>query len=217
MKVHRRSVVAIAAFAAAALAAACTPGGGGGAKATAAAGDMALGNPSAKVTLIEYASVTCSHCADFKKNVYPQLKANYIDTNKINFVFREFTTPPNEVSAAGFLLARCGNPSPEQYFARLDVLFEQQVAVFEALQAGQVRGALLNIAKSAGLSEDQFNACVTDQAGIARIKAGEEAGIKEFQISGTPTLILNGEKLTDPSAYTYEGLAKLIDEKLAAK
>ena len=105
MKVHRRSVVAIVALAAAAVVSACTPGGGGGAKATAAAGDMSLGDPNAKVTLIEYASVTCSHCADFKKNVYPQLKANYIDTNKINFVFREFTTPPNEVSAAGFLLA----------------------------------------------------------------------------------------------------------------
>lgn len=215
MKLIRRSVVAIAALAAAAMVAACTPGGG--AKATAAAGDMALGDPNAKVTLIEYASVTCSHCADFKKNVYPQLKANYIDTKKINFVFREFTTPPNEVSAAGFLVARCGNPTAEQYFARLDVMFEQQVAVFEALQAGQVRTALLNIAKSAGLTEEQFNACVTDQAGIARIKAGEEAGMKEFQITGTPTLILNGQKLSDPGAYTYEGLSKLIDEKLAAK
>lgn len=212
MRIDRRSVLALAAGAAAA---ACSPGAGGGAKAVAAAGDMALGDAKAKVTLIEYASVTCSHCAEFHKNVMPQLKANYIDTKKINYVFREFTTPPNEVAAAGFLLARCGEPTAEQYFARIDVLFEQQVAVFEALQAGQVRTALLNIAKSAGLSEEQFNACVTDQAGIARIKSGEEAGIKQFAISGTPTLILNGVKLDSPAAFTYEGLSKLIDEKLA--
>jgi len=214
MRIDRRTMLALAAGAAAA---ACSPGAGGGAKAVAAEGDMALGDAKSKVTLIEYASVTCSHCAEFHKNVWPQLKSNYIDTKKINFVFREFTTPPNEVSAAGFLVARCGQPSVDQYFARLDVLFEQQVSVFEALQAGQVRTALLNIAKSAGLSEEQFNACVTDQAGIARIKAGEEAGIKQFAISGTPTLILNGEKLSNPAAYTYEGLAKLIDEKLAGK
>ncbi|MFZ4601435.1 MAG: DsbA family protein [Caulobacterales bacterium] len=210
MGFDRRNVLALGLGAAVA---ACAPSGGG--KATAAAGDMALGNPASKVTLIEYASVTCSHCAEFKKNVWPQLKANYVDTKKINFIFREFTTPPNEVSAAGFLVARCGNPTPDQYFTRLEVLFDQQTAVFEALQAGQVRVALLNIAKSAGLTEEQFNACVTDQAGIARIKAGEEVALKEFNITGTPSLILNGEKLNDPSAYTYEGLAKLIDAKLA--
>jgi len=214
MRMDRRALAAFAAAAAAAALVACSPGGG--AKTTAAAGDMAIGNAASKVTLIEYASVTCSHCAQFKKDVYPKLKANYIDTKKINFVFREFTTPPNEVSAAGFLIARCGDATPEQYFARIDALFEQQSAVFEALQAGQVKTALLNIAKSSGLTEEQFNACVADQAGIARIKAGEEAGIKEFQISGTPTLILNGEKLTEPGDYTYEGLAKRLDAKLAA-
>lgn len=216
MQIDRRALLAVGlSMSAGAAVAACSPGGGG-APAAAASADMALGDANAKVTLIEYASVTCSHCADFKKNVYPQIKANYIDTGKIRFIFREFTTPPNEVSAAGFLLARCNNPTPEQYFARLDVLFEQQIPIFEALQAGQVRTALLNIARSAGLTEEQFNACVTDQAGIARIKAGEEAAIKEFQITGTPTLILNGQKLTDPAQYLYEGLAKAIDAKLGS-
>jgi len=216
MQIDRRALLAagLTVSAGAALAA-CSPGGNSAAPAAGGA-DMSLGPANAKVTLIEYASVTCSHCADFKKNVYPQLKTNYIDTGKIRFIFREFTTPPNEVSAAGFLLARCNNPTPEQYFARLDVLFEQQVAIFEALQAGQVRTSLLNIARSAGLTEEQFNACITDQAGIARIKAGEEAALKQFQITGTPTLILNNQRLTDPAEYTYEGLAKAIDAKLAA-
>lgn len=212
LRIDRRAMLAVGAGA---LAAACSPGGGGGAKATAAAGDMVLGDPNSKVTLIEYASVTCSHCRDFHRDVWPTIKSKYVDTNKIKFVFREFTTPPNEVSAAGFLLARCGGATPDQYFSRLSVLFEQQIPIFEALQKGEVRSVLLNIATSAGLSEDQFNACITDQAGIARIKAGEEAGMKEFQITGTPTLILNGEKISDPAAYTADGLSKLIDAKLA--
>jgi len=179
------------------------------------ASDMAIGDPKAPVTLIEYASLTCPHCRTFHESVLEKLKANYIDTGKVRFVFREFTTPPAELAAAGFQIARCGDADAERYFSRLAVMFDKQPQIFAALQAGQARQALLEIAQSAGLSEAQFDQCVSDEKGFARIKATEEAGVKEFKITGTPSLILNGERLTAPAAYTYEGLAELIDAEIA--
>jgi protein-disulfide isomerase len=191
--------------------------GGKSAPAAGAAGEMALGKADAPVTLIEYASVTCSHCREFHEKVWPGLKANYIDSGKIRFVFREFPTAPPEVAVAGFQVARCNAPTPEQYFQRLDVLFDQQEQVFAALQQGRVRDQLLTIAKSAGLTEDQFNACVADAAGVKRIQDTVAKGESDFKIEGTPTLILNNEKLTAPESYSYEGLSKMIDAKLAGR
>jgi protein-disulfide isomerase len=177
---------------------------------------MAIGDPKAKVQLIEYASVTCSHCREFHEKVWPALKANYIDQGKVRFVFREFPTNPVEIAVAGFQVARCAADAPEKYFSVLDVLFDQQNAVFDALERGGARDVLLNIAKSAGVSEDKFNACITDPAGVKRVQATVDRGEKLYKVQGTPTLILNGQKLEDPSAYTYDGLAKLIDAKLGA-
>jgi protein-disulfide isomerase len=208
----RREII-IGGMATAALSA-CGPSGGGGGSAGLDASDMAIGEPTAKVTVIEYASVTCPHCREFHEKVWPQLKANYIDTGKIRFVFREFPTPPQEVAVAGFQVARCAaGTDAQKYFSVIDILFEQQAQVFEALQKGTVRQQLLLIAQSAGVSEDAFNACITDPAASKRIADTTEKGINVFKITGTPSLIVDG-KLLGAEGVTYEGLSKAIDAKL---
>jgi len=192
-------------------------GGNGGTSAGNGPGpdDMVLGSASARATLIEYASATCPHCAHFHETVWDQLKTNYIDTGKLRFIFREFPTPPEAVAVAGFQLARCGGATPEQYFARLGELFRQQQAMFASGTMEGVRAKLLEIGASSGLSEQQVTQCISDDAGPDRIRRIEE-GSRQFNISGTPTLILNGQKLEDPRALTYEGLSQMIDQALAA-
>src|SRR5262249_15230618 len=148
-----------------------------------ATGDVSLGDPSGKVTLIEYASVTCPHCAEFHKEVWPQLKAKYIDTKKIKFVFREYLAGgAPEIAVAGFQIAGCAGDTPERYFSVIEALFDQQVAIFEAAERGAARDSLLNIAKSAGLSEDRFTQCVSDPAGQKRIKEIMDEGEKKFKV-----------------------------------
>lgn len=189
----------------------CNSGTG---NAAATADDMVLGAENAPVTLIEYASTTCPHCAEFHANVWPQLKTNYIDTGKLKFIFREFPTDPAAIAVAGFQLARCNGASPEQYYARLGVLFEQQRAIFATGSMAGVRDKFIEIGASAGLSQEQVMQCINDPAGAERIRRIGE-GAAQFQVTGTPALILNGEYLRDPSAYTYEGLARLIDAATA--
>lgn len=186
--------------------------------AAASSEDMALGPADAKVTVIEYASLACHVCFDFHEKVWPQLKANYIDTGKIRFIFREFPTGQPQIATAEHLLARCMAPTPEKYFEAVDMFFGQQTAVFEAAGSGQVREKLLSIAKTGGLSEEQFTKCIADPAQIARLNKVAEEGTKKYKIDGTPTIIINEEVLANTTAdpYTYEKIAKAIDAKLAA-
>ena len=177
--------------------------------------DVALGASNARATLIEYASATCPHCAHFHETVWDQLKANYIDTGKLRFIFREFPTPPEAVAVAGFQLSRCGGATPEQYFARLGEIFRQQHEMFASGTMEGVRAKLLEIGASSGLSEQQVMQCISDDAGPERIRRIEE-GSRQFNVTGTPTLILNGRKLDDPRALTYEGLSQMIDQALAS-
>src|SRR6201996_4270527 len=109
--------------------------------------DMTLGDPHARVTVIEYASASCPHCARFNNEVFPAFKAKYIDTGKIHYVFREFLTEPVEVAAAAFLTARCAGK--DKYFSVLDAVFKAQTQMF---QSGDIKGTLLGIAQSAGLT-----------------------------------------------------------------
>jgi protein-disulfide isomerase len=171
--------------------------------------DMSLGNPTAKVTVIEYASASCPHCAAFNNEVFPAFKAKYIDTNKIHYVFREFLTPPPEVAAAGFLTARCAGK--DKYFSVLDAIFRGQQAMF---QSGDYRGALLRIAQSAGLSESQFNACITDETAIKALNDRVQTYIKRDNITGTPTFMVNGKALDGEQS--LQSLSSAIDSAAAA-
>lgn len=195
---------------------ACNQGGGGGGARSRFEedGDMALGDPNAPIVLVEYASVMCTHCAHFHKEILPTLKAQYVDTGKVRYVLREFATPPREFAVAGFLIARCAGTTPQRYFQVVDALFQQQIAVFEAAQAGQGREKLLEIARSAGLSEDQFNQCVSDQNAIQRLQAVEKRGVEEFKITATPSFVMNGSKL-DLKTGTLEEMQGFIDAELA--
>ena len=162
----------------------------GGAKTDAA--DMTLGDPKAPVKITEYASASCTHCATFNNEVFPALKAKYIDTGKVHYTFKEFLTPPNEVAAAGFLTARCAGK--DKYFNVTDAIFHAQQEMFTT---GDMRGVLLRIAQSAGLTEEQFNACITDEAALKALNERVEKAIKVDKINATPTFVINGKKVKE--------------------
>ena len=200
---NRRAAMTAAALTAMAALAGCGGGNGGGA----AEGDMALGAPEgAKVTVIEYASVTCSGCAQWQEQVWPEFKTRYVDTNKVRYVFREFPTPPADIAAAGFLIARCAGE--DKYF---DVIHEIMASQREWQAGVPPRSTLVRVARGAGLSEQQFQACVSDEAAIkaldARVKSAVDAGV-----SGTPTFLVNGTRVVDRS---LQGLSDAIDDALA--
>jgi protein-disulfide isomerase len=180
------------------------------------ADDMVLGASDAPVTMIEYASTTCPHCAAFHEEVWDQLKETYIDTGRVRFVFREYPTAPAPVAVAGFQLARCGGATPEQYFTRVGELFRQQRAIFASGSMDGVRRKLIEIGAAAGLSEQQVLECIGDEAGAERIRDTVEAGNREFAITGTPTFIINGRKVEDPGVVTWEGLQRILDAELAS-
>jgi protein-disulfide isomerase len=159
-------------------------------KTQAASGDMSLGNPNSKVKVVEFASASCSHCARFNNEVFPAFKAKYIDTGKVQYTLREFLTPPNEVAAAGFLMARCAGK--DKYFPTLDAIYHNQAEMF---QTGDFRGVLLRIAQSQGMTEQQFNACVSDEAAIKALNERVDRAIKEEKITGTPTFKVNGKAI----------------------
>nr|WP_156796167.1 DsbA family protein [Brevundimonas subvibrioides] len=178
----------------------------GGAKG-AAEGDMALGAPEgAKVTVVEYASVTCHVCAAWQEEVWPGFKAKYVDTNKVRYVFREIPTPPVEVATAGFLLARCAGE--DKYF---DVVHEMLASV-KSWDAGvPPRQTLLQIANGVGIDQQQLQQCITDEDAIkaleARITAANARGV-----TGTPAFFVNDVAVTDR---TLDGLSAAIDAALA--
>ncbi len=171
----------------AALAASLAACGPKGTKVTAE--DMTLGNPNAKITVVEYASVACPHCAKWNEEVFPAFKAKYIDTGKINYVAREALTGEPRLANAGAMLARCAGK--DKYFQVTDAIYHAQKSIFTT---GDIRGELLTIAQSAGMSEDQFNACLTDE-NAAKSAERIDKSMKADKIQGTPTFIVNGKKV----------------------
>ena len=173
-----------------------------------AEGDMALGAPEgAKVTVVEYASVTCSGCAAWNEEVWPQFKAKYVDTGKVRYVFREYPTPPADVAVAGFLVARCAGE--DKYFHVIDQIMR---SLPEMHSGTPPRDILLRTAREAGLSEAQFQTCVADPEAVAameqRIKAAQSAGV-----TGTPTFMINGETVDR----SLDSLSQRIDSLLETK
>ncbi len=188
-------------------------GGAGGGGAGVSADDMVLGDANAPVTLIEYASTTCPHCAAFHEEAWEQLKTNYIDTGRVRFVFREYPTAPAPIAVAGFQLARCGGASSEQYFARIGELFRQQRAMFATGSMEGVRQKLIEIGSATGLSQDQVMQCIADESGAERIRNTVETANREFNVTGTPTFVINGTKYD--GAPSYAGVSAALDRALA--
>ena len=151
--------------------------------------EMALGKEDAPISIVEYFSMTCSHCANFHNKTFEALKTKYIDTGKVRFVAREFPFDPR--AAAAFMLARCA--PKEQYFPFISMLFKQQ-AGWATAQDG--RAALLQMSRLAGFSEETFNACLTNQKLLDDVNAVRERGAKDFGINSTPTFIINGKVYT---------------------
>jgi protein-disulfide isomerase len=147
--------------------------------------DLAIGKADAPVTIVEYASMTCPHCAAFHKNTYPALKERYIDTGKVRFIFREF--PLDEVAVAASMLARCAGG--DKAIALIDVLFNSQ----DTWAVRQPIPPLMQIAKQAGFTQSTFDACLKDQKLYENIVAVRERGSKEFKVESTPTLFVNGK------------------------
>ncbi|MDP3384653.1 MAG: thioredoxin domain-containing protein, partial [Phenylobacterium sp.] len=128
------------------------------------------------------------HCATFNNEVFPELKAKYIDTGKVHYTFKEFLTPPAEVAAAGFLLARCAGE--DKYFNVVDAIFHSQQEMFTS---GDVRGTLLRVARSAGMTEDQFQTCISSEEGLRALNARIEKTQRDARITSTPTFMINGK------------------------
>jgi protein-disulfide isomerase len=164
--------------------------------------DMALGPIKAPVTIVEYASMSCPHCAAFEQNVFPMLRSKYIDTGKVRFVFREF--PIDIKAAAASMLARCiGNGDAEKFFDVIDMLFKQQ----DQLMA-QTKDTLKAIGKQNGMSEQAVESCEKDQAMLDKLSADQKFAFEVLKVDATPTFFINGEKLR--GAMSFEELDQKI-------
>lgn len=169
--------------------------------------DLALGPIDAKVTVVEYASMTCGHCAAFAKDVWPEFKKKYIDTNKVHYVFREF--PLDNLAAAASMLARC--TGGDKTFPLIEILFQKQAEW--AFGEGNPVPRLFEIAKQAGFTQESFDKCLTDQKLLDNITAGRARASDVFGVSATPAFYVNGKKLD--GAPTIEAFDKMIEPLLA--
>lgn len=151
--------------------------------------DIIVGKPDAPVTIVEYASMTCPHCATFHKTVLPTLKQKYIDTGKVRLIFREF--PLDNLAAAASMLARCAGG--DKTAPLISTFFEQQEEW--AFVKGSPLPALLKIAEAAGFTKETFDKCLNDQKMLDGIVAVGERGRKSFSVTSTPTFFVNGTKL----------------------
>jgi protein-disulfide isomerase len=165
-------------------------------------GEMPEGLETAKVTMIEYASASCPHCASFHADVYPALKKDYIDTGKVRFLFREF--PHNDAGLGGFMVARCA--PPEKYHAIVGALFKTQEKWVPQPFVG-----LKEIALQAGFTEETFVAC-TKNADIAKAILAERKRAEGFGVDGIPYIFINGKKVEGEK--TFEALKAIIDPLL---
>ena len=167
--------------------------------------EMSVGKADAKVTIVEYMSMTCPHCARFHNETYDAIKTKYVDSGQVRFVVREFPFDPR--AAAAFMLARC---APEgQYFPMISMLFKQQ-ETWAAAPNG--RDALLQMSKLAGFTQESFEACLTNQKLLDDVQATMQKGDKDFGVKATPTFFVNGKKYS--GEMSVDTMSALIDSML---
>jgi protein-disulfide isomerase len=169
--------------------------------------DLTMGPESAKVTIVEYASMTCGHCMHFATAVFPEIKTKYIDTGKVRFVFREF--PLDARAFAASMLARCAGP--DKAFALVDALFHTQADW--AFVKTNPTPKLFEIAKQAGFTQESFDKCLTDQKLLEQLTAIKTRGDEVFGVNATPTFFINGKRLQ--AAPTIEEFDKVLGPLLA--
>jgi protein-disulfide isomerase len=164
--------------------------------------DVAIGSANAPVTITEYSSMSCPHCAAFSQNVFPMLRSKYIDTGKVRFVFREF--PLDIKAAAASMLARCiGKGDSEKYLGAVEILFKQQ----ERLMA-QTKDTLIYVGRLHGMSAQEVETCEKDQALLDKLAADQQYALRELKVISTPTFFLNGMRLQ--GSMSFEELEERI-------
>ena len=164
--------------------------------------EIFLGNKDAKIVVIEYASMTCIHCATFHKEVYPKIKKNYIDTNKIKFIFRDF--PLDKQALFASVLAKCA--PKDKYFNFVKLILTNQEKWIS--NDDTFMNKLRNIGKLAGLNENKINSCFKDEKMVDNIIRTRSIGEEKYNINSTPSLIINEKKY---SAMSYENFEKIIE------
>ncbi len=164
--------------------------------------DISIGSAKAPVTITEYASMSCPHCAAFGENVFPMLRSKYIDTGKVRFVFREF--PLDIKAAAASMLARCiANGDSEKYLGAVEILFKQQDRLMD-----QTKDTLKFIGRLNGMSEQEVETCGKDQVLLDKLAADQQYALQALKVDSTPTFFLNGERLK--GAMSFEELEERI-------
>ena len=167
--------------------------------------ELTLGDPNAPITIIEYASMTCSHCADFHNKTYPDLKKNHIDTGEVKFIFREF--PLDKLAMATSMLARCVDNEISMAF--IEILFKNR----DRWISENALNELKNFSKQAGLDSNEFDACLNNQQLLDDLIAGKEKAIEDYKINSTPSFIINGEVVSGNKPYSF--FKSKIEEILA--
>jgi protein-disulfide isomerase len=167
-------------------------------------GDVVLGSEKAPVTIVEYASMTCPHCAHFSTTTFPELEKRYIDTGKVRFIFREFPLDP--LAAAGFMLARCAGK--DKFMPIVEALFAKQ----RDWMLQEPIPPLMAIAKQFGFTEQSFDQCLANQQVLDSIQAVRDRAAEKLGVNSTPTFFINGKKFTGDQS--IEALAKEIEPYL---
>lgn len=176
--------------------------------------EKAVGSPTAPVTVVEYASMTCSHCAHFHTTTFPELKTKYIDTGKVRFIFREF--PFDDVAVAAFMLARC--LPDDKYYPMVSVLFERQLSFVRTSASDPSDKAfqgLLSVARQAGMSQADFEKCLTDKELAKKVQESAVYASTQLGVNSTPTFFINGKK--ESGAMPIEWWDKQLEPLLAGK
>ncbi len=170
--------------------------------------EMTMGPEDAPVTVIEYASLTCPHCARFHETTFQEVKRDFIDTGKIRYIYRDVFF--DGAGLRGSLLARCAGPT--RFFGMNDLLFSRQQEWLDAKTMGDVMDNLVRIGKVAGLGEEQIVSCIEDQEKAEVLEAWFRQHAEKDGITSTPTVVVDGKSYGNPS---YAELKKVLDEKLA--
>jgi protein-disulfide isomerase len=178
--------------------------------------DRVMGSPDAPVTIIEYASMTCSHCAAFATTVLPEIESTYVESGQVRFIFREF--PLDGAARVASALARC--QTGDNYFAFIDLIFENQQNWIANLTGGGNQGitqesveeSLLEYARIAGMGREQAIACMRDPENLAEVDANWNEAQNRYIINSTPGFVVNG--VTHTGALPFEAFKEIIDPLL---